>query len=84
MASFTTAEGDCEVVLLAFSPLMDETEYINCGFLMPTSNIMERFFSDAGYADVDLRQNLLPMRLEQQHFLKFKKILECEAGKRNF
>ena len=48
-------------------------KYINCGFLMPTSNIMARFFSDAGYADDDLRQRLLPMRLEQQLFLKFNK-----------
>ena len=31
-----------------------ESKYLNCLFLFPTSNILERFFSVAGYALNDL------------------------------
>ena len=34
-------------------------KYENCKFLQPTSNILERFFSSAGYAYDELRQNIL-------------------------
>ena len=34
---------------------------------------LKRFFSSAGYAYDELRQNILPAKLEQQLFLKFNK-----------
>ena len=48
----------------------DESNYLNCRFLFPTSFILERFFSAAGYALNDLRQNITPEYLEQQLFLR--------------
>ena len=51
----------------------DESKYLNCRFLFPTSNILERFFSAAGYALNDLRQNITPEHLEQQLFLRANK-----------
>ena len=47
------------------------SEYESLNFLLPTSNILERFFSSATYSFSDLRQKLLPMNLEMQLFLKF-------------
>ena len=46
------------------------SEYESLKFLLPTSNILERFFSSATYSFSDLRQKLLPMNLEVQLFLK--------------
>ena len=46
------------------------SEYERLKFLLPTSNILERFFSFATYSFSDLRQKLLPMNLEMQLFLK--------------
>ncbi len=43
--------------------------YINCKFLVPTSNVLERFFSIAGYAFNEYRQSLSPLNLEMQLFL---------------
>ena len=51
----------------------DESKYLNCRFLFPTSNILERFFSAAGYALNNLRQNITPEHLEQQLFLRANK-----------
>ena len=48
----------------------DELKYLNCRFLFPASNILERFFSVAGHALNDLRQNITPQHLEQQLFLR--------------
>ena len=48
-------------------------DFIDTRFLLPTSNISERFFSSAGYAFNDYRQSLTPMNLEMQLFLKFNK-----------
>ncbi len=39
-------------------------------FLLPSSNIVERFVSAAGYTFNDYRKNLLPMNLEVQLFLE--------------
>ena len=44
-------------------------QYVDCRFLLPTSNIIERFFSTAGYTFNDYRQSLLPMNLEMRLFL---------------
>lgn len=44
--------------------------FLDCRFLQPTSNQVERFFSTAGMAYGDLRQRLLPINLEMQLFLK--------------
>ncbi len=44
--------------------------YMDCKFLLPTSNIVERFFSSVGYAFNESRQALLPINLETQLFLK--------------
>ena len=45
-------------------------EFMNTNFLLPTSNIIERFFSSATFAFDDHRQRLLPIHLEEQLFLK--------------
>ena len=44
------------------------SQYKNVNFIMPTSNLVGRFFSSATYSFDDLR--LLPMNLEMQLFLK--------------
>ena len=49
------------------------TMYMDCRFILPTSNIVERFFSTAGFTFGDLRQSLLPLNLEMQLFLKVNK-----------
>ncbi|KAH9102731.1 hypothetical protein AeMF1_020740 [Aphanomyces euteiches] len=46
------------------------TNYIDCRFIRPTSNICERFFSLAKYALTDRRRGTLPRTFEQQMFLK--------------
>lgn len=43
--------------------------YMNCKFLRPTSNMVERFFSLAKFTYNDLRKKLLPYNLEMQLFL---------------
>ena len=48
-------------------------DFIHTRFFLATSNILERFFSSAGYAFIDYRQSLTPMNLEMQLFLKFNK-----------
>ena len=45
------------------------SSYIDCHFLLPTSNFVERFVSVAGHAFSDERQSILPMNLEMQLFL---------------
>ena len=47
------------------------SKYVLSTFVLPTSNVLEGFFRSAGYAYLELRQNLLPMKLEQQLLLKF-------------
>ena len=47
--------------------------YIDTRFLLPTSNILERFFSTADITYSDIRQRLLPQNLEMQLFLKINK-----------
>ena len=49
------------------------TEYESTKFIFPTSDIVERFFSSAGYALSDLRSSILPANLEMQLFLKVNK-----------
>ena len=44
--------------------------YKDTAFLVPTSNILERFFSAAKFAFNDHRQQLSPVNLEGQLFLK--------------
>ena len=44
--------------------------YLNIKFLLPTSNLVERFFSTAKMTFNDHRQSLLPVNLEEQLFLK--------------
>ena len=48
--------------------------YIDCKFLEPTSNRVERFFSAAGYSYSDYRQNMTHVHFEEQMFLKFNKL----------
>ena len=45
------------------------SDYFDLHFLLPTSNLLERFFSVAGLALANLRQRLTPEHLEQQLFL---------------
>ena len=47
--------------------------YIETRFLLPASNLLERFFSVSGLAYDDFRQNMTPMNLEMQLFLKTNK-----------
>ena len=47
--------------------------YVETRFLLPTSNLLERFFSVSGLAYDDFRQNMTPMNLEMQLFLKTNK-----------
>ena len=44
-------------------------KYIDTRFIVPTSNMVESFFSRAGYALNDRRRSLLPANLEAQMFL---------------
>ena len=44
--------------------------YMNCQFLQPTSDLIERFFSMAGYTYSDYRQRITPEHLEEQLFPK--------------
>ena len=50
-----------------------DSDYCNLQFLKPSSNLLERFFSSAGFALSDLRQSLTPVHFEQQLFLKANK-----------
>ena len=49
---------------------VNKSHYLDLRFIIPTSDIIERFFSSAGYASNDLRQRLVPATLEEQLFLK--------------
>ena len=49
------------------------TKYADTRFILPTSNILERFFSSAGIASSDFRQRLNPTNLEEQLYLKTNK-----------
>eukprot|EP00171_Calliarthron_tuberculosum_P004916 IDg4916t1 len=44
-------------------------KYVDTGFIVPTSNMVEGFFSRAGYAFSDRRRSLLPSNFEAQMFL---------------
>ena len=46
------------------------SKYIFPNFISPTSDVLERVFSSAGYAYNDYRKNLLPINLEMQLFKK--------------
>ena len=50
-----------------------DNDYIDTRFLSPTSNLVERFFSVSGHAYDDFCQNMSPMNLEMQLFLKTNK-----------
>jgi len=43
--------------------------YMDLRFIIPTSNICERFLSVAGNALTDRRQSMLPVNFENQMFL---------------
>ena len=45
------------------------SQYLDVRFIFPSSNIVERFFSKAGYVFDDHRKRLLPQHLEAQLFL---------------
>ena len=44
--------------------------YMDSRFLLPTSNMVERFFSLTGFTLTDYRQRLTPANFEMQLFLK--------------
>ncbi|ETV89936.1 hypothetical protein H310_15220 [Aphanomyces invadans] len=48
-----------------------ESLYIDCRFLCPTSNLCERFFSSAKFAQTDCRKSMLPQNFEAQMLLYF-------------
>ena len=45
------------------------SQYLDLSFLMPTSNVCERFFSKCGFAMNDRRGGLCPANAEAQMFL---------------
>ena len=55
------------------TPECVQAQYMNCKFILPTSNLLERFFSSAGFAFNDCRKILLPTNSEMQLFLKSNK-----------
>lgn len=48
---------------------LQPSAYMDTRFLLPTSNLCERFFSIAGYAMTNRRKGILPSNLEAQLFL---------------
>ena len=48
-----------------------KSSYMNCKFLLPTSNVVERSFSSAGSCLTDNRHRMTPVHYEEQLFLKF-------------
>ena len=46
-----------------------KARYIDTRFIVPHSNMCERFFSKAGYTFSDRRKLMLPANLEEQLFL---------------
>ena len=50
-----------------------KSSYIDTRFIQPTSNMVERFFSSSGFAASELRQNISPVHLEEQLYLKANK-----------
>ena len=47
-----------------------QAQFMNCKFLLPTLNLLEMFFSSAGFAFNDYRKSFLPTNLEMHLFLK--------------
>ena len=75
-ASESDASDDFATTLLLKKRKLDRNaRYMNTTFILPTSNIAERFFSCATYALNDLRQSLSPTNLEMQLFLKINRRL---------
>ena len=65
---------DFASAVLEKRPKMSKTpKYMDLRFILPTSNIVERLFSSAGYAYNDMRKALIPANLEEQIFLKANK-----------
>ena len=58
------------MILKKRAKVTTSSDYFDLHFLLPTSNLLERFFSVAGLALTNLRQRLTPEHLEQQLFLK--------------
>ena len=63
-------EDDFATAILTKKSRIAQSTYVDCRFLTPTSDIVERFFSLAGYCFNDCRRSLTPMNLEIQLFLK--------------
>ena len=65
-------EGSLAVITSTGDFARDEIErkYIDCTFIEPTSNRLERLFSTAGYCCNDLRQSITPVHFVEQLFLK--------------
>ena len=59
--------------LLAKRSKVEKPNFIDTRFILPTSNILEQFFSNAGIAYSDLRTRLIPTNLEEQLYLKINK-----------
>ena len=57
--------------ILAKRRKKSKSSYMNCKFLLPTSNVVERFFSSAGFCLTDHRHRMTPVHYEEQLFLKF-------------
>jgi hypothetical protein len=67
------SELDFASAVLKRRKIQSVSLYMDCRFILPTSNVCERFFSTAGYCLNDYRQNILPLNLEKQLFLKVNK-----------
>ena len=63
-------ENDFATEILQKRVKVQQSEFKDTRFVLPTSNVAERFFSQAGIAYNDLRKRLSPVNLEEQMFLK--------------
>ena len=57
---------------------LKKVEYTDARFILSTSDLLERFFSSAGFAYGEHRQSLLPVNLEMQLFMKCNQSLSNE------
>ncbi|OAF67176.1 hypothetical protein A3Q56_05083 [Intoshia linei] len=51
----------------------NDTEYLNSKFIVPTFDMIEKFFNVAEFTYTNLKKRLLPSNLENHLFLKLNK-----------
>ena len=77
------AELDFASEVLSKRARVEKTEFMDTRYLLPTSNICERYFSLSGLAFSDLRKRTSPVHLEEQLFLKLNRkywdLFNCDS-----